>query len=127
MPSGTDKCGDSTPPSITVSVLPNQLWPADHKYVTVTATVKVTDRADPNPRVALVSVTSSEPDSGLGDGDQPSDIVVVDNFKFQLRAERSGNGPGRVYTITYRATNACGQVMSASAIVTIPHDQPKTP
>ena len=117
-------CVDSTPPSLTVSVSPNSLWPPNHEYVTVRANLTVSDNADPAPAL-VVSVTSNEPDNGLGDGDKPNDIVIVDNFTFKLRAERSGTGNGRIYTITYRATDACGNTRVATATVTVPHSQGK--
>ena len=86
------------------------------------AGVIVTD-ADPNATVTLLSVTSNEPDNGLGDGDRPNDIVILDDFTFDLRAERSGTGDGRVYTITYQVTDFCGNSTVASATVTVPHSQ----
>jgi predicted extracellular nuclease len=112
---------DAVPPVVEVSVTPDTLWPPNHEYVTVSAVVTVSDNIDPNPTLTLVSVTSNEPDDGLGDGDTPDDIVVVDDFTFELRAERSGTGDGRVYTITYEATDACGNSTIATATVTVPH------
>jgi hypothetical protein len=32
-------------------------------------------------------------------------------------------GDGRVYTITYRAIDACGNSTEATATVTVPHDR----
>ena len=116
---------DAVPPVVEVSVVPDTLWPPNHKYVTVQATVDVSDNIDPNPTLTLVSVTSNEPDDGLGDGDTPDDIVIVDDFTFKLRAERSGTGDGRVYTITYQATDACGNSTVATATVTVPHSKGK--
>lgn len=113
---------ETTPPVVEVTVSPDSLWPPNHKYVTVEATVTVTD-ADPNATVTLLSATSNEPDNGLGDGDTPNDIVIVDDFTFDLRAERSGTGDGRVYTITYEVTDFCGNSTVASATVTVPHSQ----
>jgi hypothetical protein len=52
----------------------------------------------------------------------PNDIVIIDDFTFDLRAERSGMGDGRVYTITYEATDSCGNSILASATVTVPRD-----
>jgi len=112
---------EATPPVVDVSVTPDQLWPPNHKYRDVEATVSVTD-ADPNATVTLLSVTSNEPDS-VNRGDKPNDIVIVDDFNFQLRAERLGSGDGRVYTVTYEVTDACGNSTIASATVTVPHDQ----
>lgn len=111
---------DGTPPTLDVTVTPNLLWPPNHKYVTVKATVNVTDDRDPNPTWELVSVTSNEPDNGLDDGDTPNDIVIVNDTTFKLRAERSGTGTGRVYTITYQATDAYGNSTMTSVTVTVP-------
>jgi uncharacterized protein len=116
---------DEIAPTLEVTVSPDILKPANHKYVEVTATVVANDNFDPNPTITLVSVSSNEPDNGLGDGDAPNDIVIVDNTTFWLRAERSGTGTGRVYTITYMVTDACGNSTIQSATVTVPHDQGK--
>ena len=61
----------------------------------------------------------------LGDGDTEDDIVIVDEFNFQLRAERSGNGDGRIYTITYEVTDACGNSAVQSVTVTVPKSKGK--
>jgi predicted extracellular nuclease len=116
-------CVDKTAPTAKVTLDKTELWPANHKYVAVRSNVTVTDLGDPNPAWKLVSVTSNEPDNGLGDGDTPDDIVVVNGTTFQLRAERSGTGEGRVYTVTYRATDGCGNSSLATATVTVPHDK----
>jgi hypothetical protein len=119
---GLDVC-DEIAPTLEVSVTPDTLWPPDHTYVEVKATVVAADNFDPNPSVTLVSVTSNEPDNGDDDGDTVDDIVIVDDFTFNLRAERSGIGTGRVYTITYQATDACGNVTEQSATVSVPLSQ----
>ena len=111
---------DLTPPTIEVSVTPDVLWPPNHKYRTVAATVAVEDAVDPSPTVRLVSVTSNEPDNGEDDGNTVDDIVIVDDTTFELRAERSGTGSGRIYTITYEAEDAAGNTAVATATVTVP-------
>jgi len=121
---GLNVC-DEIAPTAEVSLSPDTLWPVNHKYVQVVATVEATDNFDPNPTVTLVLVTSSDPEDGLGDGKTTADIEVVDGFTFNLRAERSGKGQDRVYTITYEVTDACGNSTMASATVTVPHDQGK--
>jgi predicted extracellular nuclease len=118
---GLNVC-DEIPPTLAVSVSPDFLWPPKHQYITVAATVEAWDNFDPNPTITLVSVTSNEPDDGLGDGDTPIDIVIMNEYTFLLRAERSGLGIGRFYTITYQVTDACGNSTLASAIVNVPHD-----
>lgn len=108
-----------TPP-IAVSVTPNVLWPPNHKYVKVTASVVTAPDA-----TLSVSVTSSEPDNGLGDGDTPNDIQQLNPNEFNLRAERAGGGPGRTYTLTYTATRACGTSATGVAQVFVPANQGK--
>jgi uncharacterized protein len=118
---GIDLC-DEIAPTLEVSLSPNRLWPPNHRYVTVEATLAADDNFDPSPTVELVSAESSEPDDapGGGDGNTRNDVVVVDDDTFRLRAERDENGPGRTYTVTYRATDACGNATTDSATVTVP-------
>ena len=122
---GLNVCDEIAPKFDDISVTPNVLWPANHKYVDVTATVSVSDNFDPNPTVELVSVTSNEPDDGEDDGNTVNDIVIVDDFNFKLRAERSGIGTGRIYAITYLVTDACGNSATATVTVTVPLSQGK--
>jgi hypothetical protein len=114
---------DTTPPEITVSVTPDSLWPPNHKYVLVEATVTAQDACDPSPTITFVSITSNEPDNGKGDGNTINDIVIIDDYTFEFRAERSGMGEGRVYTITYEATDASGNSAQAYATITVNHNQ----
>ena len=120
------KIVDSTPPDLTVQLSPMVLWPPDHKLVTIMATITVTDKCDPHPAIRLVSITSNEPDNGLGDGDRPNDIQATlgaDDRTFQLRSERGGRGSGRVYTVTYEASDASGNKTTKQATVTVPKSQ----
>jgi uncharacterized protein len=118
---GLSPC-EEAPPTLSVTASPNTLFPANHKYTTVNATVTASDNSGAPPSIALVSVTSNEPDDAPGDADgkTTNDIVIVDQDTFRLRAERSDNGTGRIYTITYRATDACGNSTTASTTVTVP-------
>jgi hypothetical protein len=118
---------DTTPPEISVEVTPDELWPPRHKLVEVTATVTVSDICDPNPVVTLVSITSNEPDNGLGDGNTTGDIqdalFGTDDRVFSLRAERAGGRKGRIYAILYSATDCSNNVATATATVTVAHDR----
>ncbi len=115
-------CTDSTAPTLSVSVSPDSLSPPNHKYRTVQATVTVSDASDPSVAATLVSVNSNEPDNAPGgaDGSTVNDVVIVDQDTFQLRAERSEVGAGRLYTVTYSATDACGNTSIATATVSVP-------
>jgi len=115
---------DVTPPTLSVKLSPSVLYTANHALVTITATINVSDDQDPQPSVTLLSITSSDPDSGLGYGDLPMDIqgasFGTDDRSFQLRAERQAYGPGRVYTVVYQASDASGNTSQATATVTVP-------
>lgn len=112
---------DGEAPVLQLAATPSVLWPANHRYVDVTVTVDVRDNRDPAPAVKLVSVSSNEPDQGIGDGRSANDIVVVDERSFRLRAERAGTGQGRIYTLTYQATDYAGNIGTASVQVRVPH------
>jgi hypothetical protein len=114
---------DTTPPEINATVTPGILWPPNHKYVEVKATVTAYDICDPSPTITFVSITSNEPDNGIGDGNTVNDIVIVNDFTFNLNAERSGPGCGRSYTITYKATDMSGNTAMATVTVEVPHNQ----
>jgi uncharacterized repeat protein (TIGR01451 family) len=120
---------DVTPPVLEVSVSPDMLWPVNHKLIPIEANVIATDECDPDPEVRLVSITSSESDNGLGDGNSSEDIqgaeFGTDDSAFLLRAERSGRRNGRVYTIVYEAEDDSGNVATAEVMVTVPHSQKK--
>ncbi len=98
------------------------LFPPNHKYRRVNTTVTASDDRDENVAVTLLSVTSNEPDDapGGGDGNTVNDIVIVNDTTFLLRAERDESGTGRVYTIEYEATDACGNTTVATAQVLVP-------
>jgi hypothetical protein len=76
----------------------------------------------------LVSVTSSEPDAAPGNSDGATTGDIDDatagtaDGDLLLRAERDGRGPGRVYTLTYKAVDRSGNATPAIATVTVPHD-----
>jgi hypothetical protein len=119
----TVKVIDTTPPQLNVTATPSDLWPPDHTYVEVKVNATAFDICDPSPKITFVSIKSNEPDNGLGDGNTVNDIVIINDFTFDLRAERSGTGSGRTYTITYMATDASNNTATVSVMVTVPHNQ----
>jgi len=103
------------------SVSQTTLWPPNHKYVDVTVNYNMTGGTAPIN--CELNVTSNEPIDGLGDGDKSPDWIIVDAHHVKLRAERSGTGRGRIYTIRISCTDANGVVGSCDAAVEVPHDQ----
>ena len=88
----------------------------------VAATLIAEDSSGAAPTISLLSATSNEADNGRADGNTINDIVVLDDRTFQLRAERSGRGTGREYTISYQATDQCGNSAIESAVVVVPRN-----
>jgi hypothetical protein len=114
---------DTTPPSLTVNLSPATLWPPNGKLVPINATIAVQDDYDPEPEIKLESITASET---LADGDIQDAQIGTDDRSFSLAAKRAGTSlAGRIYTVTYSATDGSGNKATASATVTVPHDQGK--
>ena len=112
---------DVTPPTLSFTLTPATLWPPNDKQVLVTATITVKDDYDPQPEIILESITANEV---LEKEDIKGAQFGTDDRQFQLRAEREGkNKAGRIYTVTYSATDASGNKSTASATVTVPHDE----
>jgi endonuclease/exonuclease/phosphatase family metal-dependent hydrolase len=112
---------DKTPPAI--AGMPGagcSLWPPNHKLVEV-ATASASDGVS---GVDTFDVTggSNEPEGNKG-----PDIVItgsgLESRVVQLRAERLGNGDGRVYSLTATASDQAGNAATAAATCTVPHDQ----
>lgn len=111
---------DTTPPSLSVTLSPNTLRP-NEKLIPITATITVKDNYDPLPDIKLEAITANEV---LDQDDIKGAQAGADIRQFQLKAEREGkNKTGRIYTVTYSATDASGNKSIASATVTVPHDQ----
>ncbi|HEY8133809.1 MAG TPA: family 10 glycosylhydrolase [Thermoanaerobaculia bacterium] len=113
---------DSEPPAITgMHASKIELWPANHKMVSVDVSYLTEDNC--GSVTASLSVNSNEPEDGLGDGDTAPDWEVVNEHEVRLRAERAGNGSGRIYTITATAVDADGNVSTATVTVMVPLNQ----
>jgi hypothetical protein len=70
----------------------------------------------------IVSISSNEPEEGLGDGDTSPDWILTGLFSLSVRAERSAHGTGRVYTITIECTDSFGRVTLKQVLVNVPRN-----
>lgn len=104
---------------------PSSLWPPNHKMTDVTVSYSATDNctAAGSINCIILSVASNEPVDGLGDGDTAPDWEIINNHLVKLRAERSGIGTGRVYTIRIRCTDQFGNHTFKNVLVTVPFSQ----
>jgi hypothetical protein len=115
---------DPRPPMLTGMPDDCVLWPPNHKMVKV-ATIAASD-PDAGLKPGSFSVTATTDDLNAA----PADIVIspagAGRFDVFLRAERSGAGSGRAYTIRATATDLVGNVATATAACGVPHDQGRT-
>jgi len=114
---------DTLPPTLSVSVSPTTLWSPNKKFIPITATITVKDDFDSAPEIKLESINANEP---LDKEDIKDAQIGTDDRQFKLKAEREGkNKAGRIYTVTYSATDATGNKTIATATVVVPHDERK--
>jgi endo-alpha-N-acetylgalactosaminidase len=111
---------DKTAPLLTVQLDKTSIWSANHKMVVINPALHSSDATSGVESVVLTSITSNEPDSGQGDIEANIGTAAT---SFRLRADRLGNGSGRIYTITYTVTDKAGNKTDTSVTVTVPHDQ----
>ena len=117
---------DLTPPTFqSLRASPEVLGPPNHKMVPVTIAAEVRDLADPSPRARIVGVDCNEPVNGTGDGNTSPDWRITGDLTLELRAERAGNGSGRIYTITVEAEDVSGNRSQTTVEVHVPKSQGK--
>jgi hypothetical protein len=114
---------DTKPPSLEVSLSPSMLTPVNGELVKIAASVRARDRCDAGDvLVALHSIAISDPFGTASDATtdvQDAELGTGDT-EFLLRATHGSRGPGRVYSVTYRATDKAGNVSDVSAKVSVP-------
>jgi hypothetical protein len=96
-----------------VSVDQPVLWPPNKKFHTVTVGYSATDNCAGT--TCALSVTSNQ--------GSPADWQVVDGHTVSLRADRDGNGSGRLYTIAVTCSDSGGAVSTQTTTVAVPHNQ----
>ncbi len=122
---------------------PKLLWPPNHKMVKVKIRgishgtsrhdddddrengeqAEGTDDHDGDDvQITITSVTQDEPVNGLGDGDTSPDAAISGN-NVLLRAERAGNGNGRVYEVHFIAAKGQGASCSGTVKVSVPRNK----
>jgi hypothetical protein len=116
---------DTTAPNFDMDQTTDMLWPPNHKMVLVAVISNVDDLVDGNPMVDI-QVTSNQDINGNGDGNTDSDWSVNQvggQWEVRLRAERTGRGEDRDYTIVVTVTDSNGNSSTATTVATVPHDK----
>ena len=125
---------DSNVATVTITILPANtapdcsaatttvtfIWPPDKRFVPVNI-IDVTD-ADGDP--ITITIDEIHQDEPVGRGNNAPDGMGIGTDTAQVRAERAGNGDGRVYHLTFTASD--GQGGSCSDTIRLPvvdHDQ----
>jgi hypothetical protein len=101
------------------------LWPPNHKLWTITLTGATDPDTGDSATVVVNGITQDEPVNGLGDGNTSPDGFLSSPLsnKAQVRAERSGLEDGRVYRLSFTATDTHGATCTGTVTVGVPHDQ----
>jgi len=112
---------DKTPPVIAgLPSLGCSLWPPRHKLVQV-ATVAASDALSGLASFNVTGTSNESPQPG------ESDIVITGSALqprvVELRSERLGVGPGRMYILTATASDLAGNTNTATGVCIVPHDQ----
>ncbi len=107
------------PLSITdLGASPAILWPPNHKMVPVTVSGTTTGGCG-EVSCRIDSVTSNESLNANGDWQ------ITGPLTLNMRAERLGNGSGRIYTIAVQCTDSESNSDQSATLVVVPHDQRK--
>ena len=114
------------PPDCSTAI-PSQesLWPPNHNFVPI----DILGVVDPDGDGFVINITSifqDEPVDTNGDGKFVPDGMGIDTSTAELRAERSGTkkvpGDGRVYHISFTATDDYGDSCEGGVSVIVPHN-----
>lgn len=97
---------------------PTTIWPPDGRMVPV-ALGGVTDPDGDPVSIAVTAVFQDEPLAKKG---QP-DATGLGTAEPRVRASRAGSGDGRVYHLTFTATDPRGASCTGTVTVCVPHDQ----
>jgi hypothetical protein len=117
----TDNCGATASGQFTLTVIPANrppncsrafpsvatIWPPNRDMVNV-AIQGVTDSDGDPVTIKIDRIKQDEPTDGTGDGHTCPDGAGIGTSTAQVRAERSAQGNGRVYTIYFTASDGKG-------------------
>jgi hypothetical protein len=117
---------DTTEPTLAPVSSKLILWPPNHDMVDIEIDTNAWDNS--GMPILSATVASNEPIDGLGDSANPAPdwtSPVIDQetgvVTLQLRAERSGRGDGRIYTVAIIAIDPSGNASTANVEIIVPY------
>lgn len=117
--------GGNLPPDVSLATPSTQrILKQDHTYETVAITGVSDPEGDPV-RIEITRITQDEPQTPLCADDKGPDAQGVGTSEAKLKGECDPGTPekpgnGRVYTVTFRATDALGASSTGNVKVTVP-------
>jgi len=97
-----------------------KIWPVDGRMVEVNI-LNVTDPDGDQVTITITGITQDEPVTGKGN-DNVDGLGIGTSNAF-VRAKRDGKGNGRVYKISFIASDSKGAKSEGYVYVLVPHDQ----
>lgn len=101
---------------------PGQLWPPNHDFVAI-ALQGITDPDGDPVAVTVTGVVQDEPVNTDGDGNTCPDALGVGSAVASVRSERQGSGDGRVYHLSFAASDGRGGTCTGEVVVCVPKSQ----
>ncbi len=98
---------------------PDRLFPPNQRFVPITVEGVTDTEADPV-TITVDSIFSDEAVDAAGSGNTAPDGRGIGTEVAEVRAERVGGGNGRVYTISFTATDTFGGSCSGEVTVGVP-------
>jgi hypothetical protein len=99
-----------------------QIWPPNHKMFPVSI-LEVFDNDNNLLPITITDIFQDEPPIEVGGNYKFPDGEGIGTDVAWLRAERSGQGDGRVYTVFFTADDGQGLACDGFVKVCVPHDQ----
>jgi hypothetical protein len=100
---------------------PSMLWPPNDRMIAVEI-AGVTDPENDPISLRYSSINQDEPVKGLDKDDVGTDAAFQSGTLY-VRAQRAGNGDGRVYEVQFEAKDPNGGSCTGIVTVTVPHDK----
>jgi uncharacterized protein len=101
------------------------LWPVNQKMIPIQVLGVVDPENDPV-TITITSIYQDEPVKGIGGGNTAPDGTGVGTDRAYVRAERTGNGNGRVYHISFMASDGTASC-TGTVLVSVPLSRRGTP